>query len=189
MKDLYSKILAKDPNSFDGLRIKAATTLASGDASESLPIFAQANKIKPYSRALMGWYAEALSQAQQSDQAVALVKDMLAHDKTWAQGYQFLFIYYGRLGDKAKAEEALRDNAKNDPANETAVTNYANFLAASKRLPEAEAVIRQVLNDRKAFPKAHLIVGDFYVRTHEFDKAATEYQSRRERRSQGGDHL
>ncbi len=102
-----------------------------------------------------------------------LVNDMLAHDKTWSQGYQFLFVYYGQLGDREKAEAVLRDNAKNDPTSETAITNYANFLAASKRLPEAEAVIRQTLNDRKAFPKARLMVGDFCVRTSQFDKATS----------------
>jgi len=81
------------------------------------------------------------------------------------------------LGDKEKAEGALRDHAKNDPGNETAVTNYANFLAASKRVPEAEAVIRKVLNDKKSFPQAHQIVGDFYVRSQQFEKAMTEYQA------------
>ncbi len=145
--------------------------------TESLPIFAQANQIKPYSRDLVGWYAQAYRQDQQSDKAVALVNDMLAHDKTWSQGYQFLFVYYGQLGDREKAESVLRDNAKNDPTSETAISNYANFLAASKRVPEGEAVIRQTLNDRKNFPKARLLVGDFCVRTSQYDKATTEYET------------
>jgi len=177
VKELDSKILAKDPNSFDGLRIKALTTLSEGKAEDSLPIFEQANKIKPYSRDLVGWYAQAYRQAQQSDKAIALVNDMLAHDKTWSQGYQFLFVYYGQLGDREKAEQILRDNAKNDPTSETAITNYANFLAASKRIPEGEAVIRQTLNDRKTFPNARLVVGDYLVRTSQFDKATTEYET------------
>jgi len=177
VKDLDGKILAQDANSYDGLRIKALTMLTEGRADDALPIFEQANKLKPHSRDLVGWYAQALGQAQKSDQAIALVNDMLAHDKTWAQGYQYLFVYYGRLGDREKAEEALRDHAKNDPTNETAITNYANFLAASKRLPEAETAIRQVLNDKKSFPAGHQIVGDFYVRTQQFDKAIAEYQA------------
>jgi tetratricopeptide (TPR) repeat protein len=102
---------------------------------------------------------------------------MLAHDKTWAQGYQFLFVYYGQLGDKQKAEDILRDNRKNDPSSEIALLNYANFLAASKRIPEGEAVIRQALSDRKSFPKARLLVGDFCVRTSQFDKATAEYEA------------
>jgi tetratricopeptide (TPR) repeat protein len=176
VKDLDYKILARNKDSFDGLRIKALVALAEGKYEESLPIFEQANKIKPYSRDLIGWYAQALSQAQKSDQAIALVKDMLARDKTWSQGYQFLFVYYGRLGDKQKAEQVLRENATNDPTSETAITNYANFLAASNRIPEAEAAIRQVLNDRRAFPQARQIIGDFCVRTQQYDKAAVEYE-------------
>jgi tetratricopeptide (TPR) repeat protein len=177
VKDLDNKILAQQPNSFDGLRIKGLLTMAEGKPEDALPIFEKANKIRPYSRELIGWYAQAYSSAQQSDKAVALVNDMLAHDKSWPQGYQFLFMYYGRLGDKEKAEETLRDNAKNDPTSETALTNYANFLAASKRIPEGEVVVRQALNDRKTFPKARLIVGDYCVRTQQFDKAKNEYQT------------
>jgi len=177
VKDLDNKIVQRNPNSFDGLRIKALSLVAEGKYDESLPIFEKANQIKPYSRDLIGWYAQALSQAQKSDQAIALVQNMLAHDKSWPQGYEFLFVYYGRLGDKEKAEGALRDHAKNDPGNETAVTNYANFLAASKRVPEAEAVVRQVLNDKKSFPQAHQIVGDFYVRSQQYEKAMAEYQA------------
>jgi tetratricopeptide (TPR) repeat protein len=177
VKELDSKILAHDATSYSGLRIKAISMFSEGRTDDALPVFEQANKIKPYSRDLVGWYAQALSQAQKSDQALALVNDMLAHDKTWPQGYQFLFMYYGRLGDKEKAEASLRDHAKNDPTNETAVTNYANFLAASKRIPEAEAAMRQILNDKKSFPNGHQIVGDFYVRTQQFDKAIAEYNA------------
>lgn len=177
VKDLDNKILTKEPNSFDGLRLKALIAVAEGKYEDALPIFEQANKIKPYSRELVGWWAQDLRQTQQSEKAVALVNDMLAHDKTWPQGYQFLFVYYGQLGDREKAEEVLRDDAKNDPTSEMAVVNYANFLAASKRIPEGEGVIRQVLNDPKDFPKAHLIVGDYLVRTQQYDKAATEYDA------------
>lgn len=177
VRDLDNKILAKDPNSFDGLRIQALITLSEGKSEDSLKIFAKANQIKPYSRELIGWYAQAYRAAQQSDKAVALVNDMLAHDKTWSQGYQFLFVYYGTLGDREKAEEVLHDNAKNDPTSDVAITNYANFLASSKRVGEGEAVIRQTLNDRKSFPQARIMVGDFCVRTQQFDKAAVEYQA------------
>jgi tetratricopeptide (TPR) repeat protein len=177
VRELDNKILAKDGNSFSGLRIKAMVTMAEGKVEDSLPIFARANAIKPYSRELIGWYADALQKSQKSQESVALVNDMLAHDKTWSAGYQLLFLYYGRIGDKEKAEEVLRDNAKNDPTNETAITNYANFLAASKRIPEAETVIRQTLSDPKSFPKAHMMVGDFYVRTSQFDKATAEYET------------
>ena len=177
VRELDNKILTKDPNSFDGLRLKALIALTEGKAEESLPLFAKANQIKPYSRDLVGWYAQAYRQDQQSDKAVALVNDMLAHDKTWSQGYQFLFVYYGQTGDKAKAEEVLRDNAKNDPKSETAIVNYANFLAASKRIPEGEAVVRQVLTNHKDFPRGHLMVGDYCVRTSQYEKATAEYQS------------
>ena len=171
VKDLDNKILANNSNSFAGLRIKALLVMAEGKFEEALPIFAQANQIKPYSRELIGWYAQAYSSAQKSDKAVALVTDMLAHDKSWSQGYQFLFMYYGRLGDKEKAEAALRDNAKNDPTMKQPSPTMPTSSLPASAFRKAEAVIRQVLNDKKSFPAAHQIVGDFYVRTQQFDKA------------------
>ncbi len=63
VKELDNKILAKDPKSFDGLRMKALIALSEGRAEDSLPLFAQANQIKPYSRELIGWYAQAYRQA------------------------------------------------------------------------------------------------------------------------------
>jgi tetratricopeptide (TPR) repeat protein len=176
VRDLDKKILARDQNSYTGLRLKALLQLADKDYDKALVIFDKANKVQPYSRDLIGWYAQTLMQTQKTDQAIALIQDMLAHDKTWGEGYDFLFIQYERTGQRDKAEAVFRDRVKNDPTNAAAVQNLANFLLASNRFSDAEVVIRKVLDDQKDFPVGREMVGDFYVRAKKPDLALAEYK-------------
>src|SRR5438270_2975285 len=82
-RELVNKLLQHDPNSFNGLRLQAMLDLIDRNTDKALETFARANQIKPYSRDLVGWYAQTLMAAQNADQALSLKKDMHAHDKTW----------------------------------------------------------------------------------------------------------
>src|SRR6185437_11521592 len=177
IRDLDKKILQKQPNSFDGIRLQGLLYLTDKDTDNALKSFARANQIKPYSRNLVGWYAEALTAAKQPDQAIALIRDMLAHDKTWGPGYDFLFLQYTRASDKAKAEAVLRERVQNDPKSAVATVNLANFLLASNRFSDAEAAMRHVLNDNHDFPNGHLLMGDFYARARKYDQAVAQYKT------------
>lgn len=177
IKDLDSKILQHDPNSFDGIRIQGMIHLAENDRPEALQSFAKANQIRPHSRELISWYAEALSQAQRGPEAEALVRDMLASDKTWAPGYDFLFLLYSRQNDRAKAEAVIRERVKNNPTDPVALQNLANYLLANNRFDEGEAEMKRVLNDKKDFPGGREMLGDFYMRGKKFDEAMQQYEA------------
>jgi tetratricopeptide (TPR) repeat protein len=176
VRDLDNKILQQDPNSFDGIRLQGLLYLTNKDTEKALESFARANKIKPYSRDLVGWYAEALLATHQRDQAFALVRDMLAHDKTWGPGYDFLFLQYTKDSDNAKAEAVLRERVQNDPKSAIALVNLANYLLISNHFNDAENVIRRVLDDKTTFPNGHQLVGDFYGRARRWDQAIQQYK-------------
>ena len=176
-KDLDDKILKQNPDSFDGTRIQALLYLADNDRDKALESFAKANQIKPHSRELVGGYAQALAGAQRFGEAEALVRDMLAHDKTWGPGYDFLYILYSHQNDKAKAENVLQERVQNDPSSPVAVQNYANYLLLSNRYDEAEALMKRVLNDKKSFPAGREMLGDFYMRAKKYDQALQQYQA------------
>lgn len=175
VRSLDAKILKYEPNSFDGIRIQGLLYLTDRDLDKALESFARANQIKPYSRNLIGWYAEALSSAKKQDEAVSLVRDMLAHDKTWGPGYDFLFLHYTQANQKDKAEAVLRERVQNDPGSAVATINLANYLLASNRFPDAETAMRHVLNDKESFADGHLLMGDFYARARKYDEAEKQY--------------
>jgi tetratricopeptide (TPR) repeat protein len=176
IRDLDAKILQHDAHSFNGLKLQGLLELTDKNYDKALAAFAKANKVTPYSRDLIGWYAETLVQVQRNDEAVELVKDMLARDKTWGPGYDFLFVMYNREKQPGKAEQILREHVQNNPANGAAIGNLANFLLGSNRYSDAEAIARKVLEDKKNFPSGHEFVGDFYVRAKKYDQALAEYE-------------
>lgn len=176
-RDLTNKILQQQPNSFEGQRLQGLMYLADKNNDKALECFEKANQIKPYARDLVGWYAQTLLATNHTDQADALVRDMLQHDRTWGPGYDFLFMRYERAGDRAKAEAVLRERLSNDPQSPVAITNLANFLLATNRFPEAEAVMKKVLDNKKTFPAAREMMGDFYIRAKKYDEASQQYQA------------
>jgi tetratricopeptide (TPR) repeat protein len=175
-KDLDDKILKQNPDSFDGTRIQALLYLTDNDRDKALESFAKANQIKPHSRELIGGYAQTLAGGQRFQEAETLVRDMLAHDKTWGPGYDFLYILYSRQNDKTKAENVLQERVRNDPSSPVAVQNLANYLLLANRYDEAEALMKRVLNDKKSFPAGREMLGDFYMRAKKYDQALQQYQ-------------
>ncbi|HEX4166896.1 MAG TPA: tetratricopeptide repeat protein [Bryobacteraceae bacterium] len=176
-RELSAKISAHAPNSFESYRVKGLLALADNNVSQALEDFRKANDLRPYSPDLVGWYAQTLVAEHHQDQATALIQDMLAHNKTWGPGYDFLFLQYSRANDAPKAEATLRDRVKNDPASASAAVNLANYLLAVHRSDEGETVVRKLLDDPKAFPNAHQLVGDFYVRGKKYDQALEQYNA------------
>lgn len=174
--DLKNKILQRNPNSFEGLRLQGMLAFANRNVDAALDSFAKANQVKPYSRNVIGWYAEALVLKGQPDKAEALVKETLDHDKTWPGGYSFLFALAAKQNNPAKEEQILRDRVQNDPKNGAAIAALADFLARTNRQPEGEAVMKRVLDDKNAFPQGHEMMGDYYSRERNYSQAISEYE-------------
>lgn len=177
IRDLDDKMLQRQPNSFEGLRLKALLYLTENNKDKALETFAKANQIRPYSPDLVWWYGETLASAGRPQEAEALVRGMLAHDPKWGRGYDFLFLLYGRENDRQKAEAVLREHVQKDPSSVAAVENLTNYLLATNRYPEAEQTVKPLLDDKKKFPAARQIVGDFYFRAKKYDEALQQYKA------------
>ena len=177
VRDLDDKILKQQPNSFDGLKLQGLLFLVDGNKEKAIDAFSKGNQIRPYSRDLVTWYAEALMASQRPQEAEKLVRDTIGHDPKWGAGYDFLFLMYSRANDRAQAEAVLRERLQKDPASPVAVQNLSNYLAANNRFDEAEATMKRVLDDKKDFPAAHEMLGDFYFRNRKLDQALTQYQA------------
>ncbi len=177
IRDLTAKVLQQNPNSFQGLRLQALSALTEKNVDKALESFAKANQIQPHSRELVGWYAETLSAANKPAEAEALVRDMLAHDKTWGPGYDFLFLRYEKQDDQQKAEEVLRERLQDEPSNPAAAANLANYLVSRNRFDDGESIMRRAIADQKSFPKGREALGDFYLRSKKYDQALEQYQA------------
>lgn len=177
IRELTAKILQRQPDSFQGTRLQAFVYLADKDKDKAIECFAKANQIKPYSRDVVGWYAEALYSVGRSDEADALLRGMIAHDKTWDAAYDLLFVQYNNRHEPQKAEEVLRERVQNEPNSGAARESLANYLASANRFADGEAVLQQAADDPKDFPKGHELLGDFYFRGKKYDQALQQYQA------------
>ncbi len=176
IQELESKLLKQDPNSYAGWRLKALLAYADHNNDEALQDFAKANQIKPYSRDLMGWYAQALVTAGKADEAEKLVRGTLDRDKTWDSGYALLFALAGQTKDRAKQEAILREHLQADPKSASAIVNLSNFLLTTGRYDAAESTMKRVVADKSTFPNGRELMGDFYSRARHYDLAIQQYQ-------------
>jgi tetratricopeptide (TPR) repeat protein len=177
IEELINKVLRYQPNSFNGARLQGLYALAKHDPERALEAFQRANQLKPYSPDVVTWYAESLYNAKRVDEAEALERDMLAHNKKWGPGYDFLFVLYSRSGQKEKAKTILEQRVNNDPTSAVAIENLANYDVLLGDYPAGEALARRVLTDPKAFPNRFQLLGDFYFRNRKFDQALQQYQT------------
>ena len=176
IKDLTSKILQRNAKDVHGLRLKAFMYLTDKNLEKAVNTFEEANRIQPHSREVVGWLAQALTANNQFDEAEKLMKDMIAHDKTWGPAYDFLFMQYMQRKREPDAEAILKSHVDLDPKNAVGYVNYSNYLLHRSHYPEAEAVIRKVLNDKKSFPEGRQLVGDFYLRAGKLSQAVAEFR-------------
>ena len=150
IKDLTGKILKRDPHDFHGIRLQAFIYLADKNMPKAIETFQVANQLRPHSRELVGWLAQTLVADQQFGEAEKLMRDMIAHDKTWGPAYDLLFVQYSKQNKTPAAEQILKDRITNDTQNSLSYINYSNFLLAHQRYPEAEQTMKKLLDDPKA---------------------------------------
>lgn len=191
IEDLIGKINKYQPDSFSGARLEGLYDLAKHDPDKALQAFDKANKLKPYSPDVVTWYAETLYNAGHKQEAETLERDMLAHDKKWGPAYDFLFLNYSRQADqdqragdqtkaafeRQKAKEVLEERVQNDPTSAVAIENLANYKVLLSDYPGAEATMKRVMADPKAFPGRFQLMGDFYFRNRKYDEALQQYQT------------
>jgi len=178
-QELADKILARDPKSFDGLRLSGQIALLNKDTKKAIAQLQQANQLKPDSSDVVLAYFEALVRNDQKDAAEKLIRDFIDHNKSFAPAYDQL--YYQYMIDKRPddAERLLKLKVENNPK----ASSYLLQLAAHYALPmvnrraDMDAVIR-TLTDEKQFPDGHLMAGDFYLlQLRDFELARQQYEA------------
>ena len=176
LDDLTGKLLKKDPNSFDGHRIKGQLALISGKPADAVPEFEKANAAKPLAPELVISYFEALAFTNRMPEAEKLAHDVIASHKNFSPMYDLLYIQYMRKNKTDEAEQVLKQKIDANPNQAQYLLQLAQHYYLLQRRPELDAVIQR-LSDEKKFPEGHLLAGDFFLfRAREYDRAKEQYQ-------------
>jgi tetratricopeptide (TPR) repeat protein len=177
IEDLTKRLMDKNPNSYDGLRLSGYLALTKQKASDALQFFEQANKVKPNQPDLVHVLVQTLGANGRWEDAEKMAKDMLAREKTHAALYDVLYSYYMREKRVDEAETILKQKSANNPSNAGFILQNAAHYYLQKRPDEMASTLDRLLKDSKTFPKGRLQVGEFYFRIRNYDKAVEQYEA------------
>ena len=173
---LADQLLAKNPSSFDGLRLKGSLALLDRKPVEAIARFRKANQIKPGNRDLLLSLVQALFQNAQPEEGEKLALELIGKEKTFGAIYDVLYLHYRRTGRPADAERILLSKVDNNPKRADVLLELAGHYAGQKKAQEATSTLKRLLDNPEDFPRARLMVGDFYRRTGNLPEAIRHYE-------------
>src|SRR5579864_771332 len=177
LSTLADEFLAKDKQSYDGLRIKAYLAWSDGRFKEAEDLFSRANAAKPMTPDLVVAWVQALLLDGQDAQAEQLAHQLIQTHKDAAAIYEVLYRHYRSQNRLADAENVLRTKVNNNPQEIDYVLQLATFYAGNGKRDQMTAVLKPLLSDAKTHPTAYLKVGDFYLALHDWPEAMRQYEA------------
>jgi tetratricopeptide (TPR) repeat protein len=173
---LADMLLAKETTSFDGYRLKATLAMADRKPREAIELFRAADEKRPMQPLVVVPLAEALLQDNQVAAAEDLARRVIATEKKFEPIYDVLYVYYTKSKRWEDAEKILRTKVDNNPRSAGSWMQLISHYNALKRTPEADGLIRKMLETPQEFPGVRRHLGDFYARTGNHAEALRQYE-------------
>jgi tetratricopeptide (TPR) repeat protein len=170
-------LLGRDPNSFDGLRLRADVLSINKRFDEAISTFKKADKIRPSDPGVVFPMIQVMLRLNQGPEAENLAKSFLQGHKDVGSVYDVLIAEYIRDKRMADAEALLKSKVANMPSDAGPVVQLASFYWQLKRESEAQQELQRILKDPRDFPRGHAIVGDFYAGNQKWEDAIREYNT------------
>src|SRR5579872_2518732 len=176
LTSISDELLSADPNSYNGLRIKANLAWSDGQLKHAEELFQKANQVKPLQPDLVLSWMQVLFKDGQEREGERLGKELLQNRQDAAGIYDLLFQHYRSENRLAEAEDILRTKVKNNPNELNYALQLAAFYASRNERERMSAVLQKLLENPQRYPEAHLRVGDFYGVLHEWPEALRQYE-------------
>ena len=173
---VIERVLKQNQKSYQGLRMDADLATATNDRDRAIRRLREANEVKPWQPEVIVALMRNLAAAGQPDEAEKLGQEFITRRKTFGPVYDLLYVYALRKAQFGRAEEILKTKIANLPADGPSRIEMAGFYFSINRRPEMLALLDGLRSDRKTFPQADGLVGDFYVRIGEFGAALQSYR-------------
>ncbi len=175
MEHWISRILSKNPDSFDGLRLKAQLALLEKRDAEALELFRSADKVKPMQPAVVLGLVQSLARTGQPKEAEALALSFLEKEPANPDTYEVLYRQYVSSGRLADAESLLKKKAAAFPSEPGPILQLAGHYHRSQQPGQMSATLDSLLSDPTRFPQGRLLAGDFLRSIGQWDGAFEHY--------------
>ncbi len=173
---LTDQLLAANPNSADGLRLKGSIALLDNHAGEAIVLLRRALKASSGAPQIESELAEALLRDNQPEAGIQEARDAIARHPEYGPAYELLYTQYVAAKRWDEAEALLKLQIANQPKDPAAILRLAGFYVARQKPELAEKTVDSLLAKRDAFPQADLLAGDFHALERNFTQALADYQ-------------
>lgn len=170
------KLLAKNPQSFEGLRLQGFLSMADSKPGQAIAFFQKSLQLRPNEPQVTTVLVQNLLIEQRDGEAEKLARESLASIKDYGALYDTLYSMYIRSGRTAEAEQLLKSKITNNPTQAFYVVQLADHYQGQKKVKEVEDLLNGFVADEKRYPSARLEAGDFHRRSGMLEKAAALYQ-------------
>lgn len=174
---LADQLLAKNPKSFDALRIEGHLAAAEKKPKEAEDFYYRANAIKPMDPEVTLGLVQVMAQEGRTKEAEDLAAALIAKNKTYGPIYDWLAQQHLEAKDLPGTEQVLKSKHDNNPSDVRTTLELARFYAATNREADMKAVLQQMLDNPKTFRQAPLDVGDFYLQMRRVEDARKQYEA------------
>jgi tetratricopeptide (TPR) repeat protein len=173
---LSDQLLAKDANSFDGLRLKGSLRLLDQKPKEAIEYFDKANQIRKLDADLVVAWTQAFFQANRIPDGERLAMELIRVNPKFGPIYDVLYRQYISTNRPTDAERILKLKAANNPGNISNVLQLAEYYTRTNRTADAKQVLEQIVNSPSHFPRGRLDVGEFYGRIGNWPEAMHQFE-------------
>jgi tetratricopeptide (TPR) repeat protein len=169
-------LLKKDPNSFDGLRLRGDVLTIDRKYDDALSEFRKANAVRPNDPNVILAMAQILFSQAQDGQAEALIQQFLTVRKDFSPVYDLLAKHYVQAKQLPDAEHILQMEMASNPKDARPRLELAGLYRDSGRSRQMSQTLQNILSDRASFPAGPAFVGDFYAQSRRWDDALAQYR-------------
>src|SRR6202162_4439179 len=169
-------LLSKDPNSFDGLRLKGYLAIADNKPKDAIENFRQANQIQPDRLDVVGLLVQNLFRDAQSEAGESLALHFLDAHKEYGPLYDILYAHFMELKRLTDAENVLKRKIANHPKNSFFVTQLCRHYWSIGKREQAIPLLNQITSRPHELPDGHLYSGNFYAESGDWNDASSEYE-------------
>jgi tetratricopeptide (TPR) repeat protein len=173
---ISQRLLAKHPDSYDGLRLQGHIAQTNGKIKDAIEIFGRANRVKPMQPDVIVPLVESLFADGQFAEGENLVQELLRQRKDFRIGYQLLYTHYMAQKQFAEGEKLLLRRIQNNPKDVEARLLLGFHFNQLKKRAEMLATLQTCLDNRRDFPQALLSVGQFYSALPEREEALRQFR-------------
>ncbi|MGP0076813.1 MAG: tetratricopeptide repeat protein [Bryobacteraceae bacterium] len=170
-------LLKKNPNSFDGLRLRGDVFVIDRKYDEALSDFRRANAIKPNDPNVVLAMAQVLFAENHDREGEEIARQFLTLRKDYPPIYDILEAHYIQNQRTADAENLLQAEVAAIPTSAQPLLRLARLYRTENREREMSQALQKIVADRADFPSGPAMVGDFYAQDRKWDEALNQYRA------------